>query len=280
MADRAALADTTDVSFDDRQQATIAAIRSHHEQMGRTVADHTLTIQDSIDRLLSPLARRDQLLDFATGEVLPHALAEEGTLYRTAEELPGLRLLVRAMRAEHTVLHDLVDRLEEARTQGEVAGAASALNALFQAHLAKENDVLLPALAEAGVDLDALLAGMHEILGAPEPGAGDRPGCGCGGCGCGGSDAPAADETATADPADPADPADGELDVRGLVPAQRHRQIFATFEALAAGTAFVLVNDHDPKPLYYQFAAEYPGRFVWEYLEAGPVVWRVRIGLS
>jgi len=28
---------------------------------------------------------------------------------------------------------------------------------------------------------------------------------------------------------------------------------------LAARTAFVLVNDHDPKPLYYQLAAENAG---------------------
>ncbi|MBX6351258.1 MAG: DUF2249 domain-containing protein, partial [Clostridia bacterium] len=29
---------------------------------------------------------------------------------------------------------------------------------------------------------------------------------------------------------------------------------------------------------YYQFAAEEPGRFTWEYVESGPEVWRVRIG--
>jgi len=40
----------------------------------------------------------------------------------------------------------------------------------------------------------------------------------------------------------------------------------------------VLVNDHDPKPLYYQLAAEHPDRFSWDYLEAGPEAWRVRIG--
>jgi len=39
----------------------------------------------------------------------------------------------------------------------------------------------------------------------------------------------------------------------------------------------ILVNDHDPKPLYYQFAAEHPGRFEWNYLMAGPEVWRVEI---
>lgn len=40
----------------------------------------------------------------------------------------------------------------------------------------------------------------------------------------------------------------------------------------------MLVNDHDPKPLYYQFAAEHTGAFSWEYLEEGPRTWRVRIG--
>ena len=68
------------------------------------------------------------------------------------------------------------------------------------------------------------------------------------------------------------------LDVRALVPAQRHRQIFATYEALSPGGKFVLVNDHDPKPLYYQFEAEHHGGFSWRYLEEGPAVWRVEIG--
>lgn len=40
-----------------------------------------------------------------------------------------------------------------------------------------------------------------------------------------------------------------------------------TFHELAPGQVFVLVNDHDPKPLYYQFQAEYQGTFTWDYLE-------------
>ena len=71
---------------------------------------------------------------------------------------------------------------------------------------------------------------------------------------------------------------DQQLDVRAEPPARRHQLIFDTYEQLAPGGAFVLVNDHDPKPLYYQFAAEHPGRFSWEYLEQGPDTWRVRIG--
>ena len=71
---------------------------------------------------------------------------------------------------------------------------------------------------------------------------------------------------------------DSQLDVRTEPPARRHELIFDTYDQLDPGAGFVLVNDHDPKPLYYQFAAEHPGQFSWEYLEQGPTVWRVRIG--
>jgi uncharacterized protein (DUF2249 family) len=69
------------------------------------------------------------------------------------------------------------------------------------------------------------------------------------------------------------------LDVRTIVPRERHPLIFTTFDGLQAGQAFRLVNDHDPKPLYYQFMAEHPGEVGWEYLEQGPDVWQVRISM-
>ena len=71
---------------------------------------------------------------------------------------------------------------------------------------------------------------------------------------------------------------DQTLDVRSEPPARRHELIFATYDGLAPGEGFVLVNDHDPKPLRYQFEAEHAGAFSWDYLEEGPEVWRVRIG--
>jgi uncharacterized protein (DUF2249 family) len=70
---------------------------------------------------------------------------------------------------------------------------------------------------------------------------------------------------------------DHEIDVRTLPPAHRHSTIFATWEGLSDGQALCLVNDHDPLPLYHQFAAEHEGTFRWDYLQAGPLVWRVRI---
>ncbi len=67
------------------------------------------------------------------------------------------------------------------------------------------------------------------------------------------------------------------VDVREITPRDRHPIIFQTFDALDEGEAFELVNDHDPKPLYYQFLHERPKQFLWEYVEQGPDVWRVSI---
>lgn len=67
------------------------------------------------------------------------------------------------------------------------------------------------------------------------------------------------------------------VDVRRMIPRDRHPLIFQTFDALELNEQFELVNDHDPKPLYYQFLHERPGQFSWDYLEQGPDVWRVAI---
>ena len=68
------------------------------------------------------------------------------------------------------------------------------------------------------------------------------------------------------------------IDVRQIPPRERHPLIFDTFDHLSPGDALLLINDHDPKPLFYQFQAESKGEFTWDYLENGPDVWQVRIG--
>jgi uncharacterized protein (DUF2249 family) len=68
-----------------------------------------------------------------------------------------------------------------------------------------------------------------------------------------------------------------ELDVTTIPPKDRHPLIFSTFDALRQGESFTLINDHDPKPLYYSFLHEREGTFDWEYLLQGPVEWRVKV---
>lgn len=68
-----------------------------------------------------------------------------------------------------------------------------------------------------------------------------------------------------------------EVDVRDMVPRDRHPLIFATIDSLEPGQAMRLINDHDPKPLYYQLMAERAGQVDWQYIENGPTVWQVQI---
>ena len=67
------------------------------------------------------------------------------------------------------------------------------------------------------------------------------------------------------------------LFVPELQPALKHPTIFRKFDSLLEGESFVIVNDHDPKPLYYQLLAERGNIFSWDYLEQGPEVWKVYI---
>lgn len=67
------------------------------------------------------------------------------------------------------------------------------------------------------------------------------------------------------------------LDVTVLEPRQKHPTIFNRFSELMQGESLTILNDHDPKPLYYQLLAEKGDVFGWEYLEQGPEWWKVRI---
>ncbi|ULL09532.1 hypothetical protein CKW46_07325 [Mycobacterium liflandii] len=71
--------------------------------------------------------------------------------------------------------------------------------------------------------------------------------------------------------------ADRELDVRQLRKTDKHPLIFASYADLPVGDSFVLVNNHDPQHLHAEFEADYAGSYGWEYIEAGPTVWRIRI---
>lgn len=70
---------------------------------------------------------------------------------------------------------------------------------------------------------------------------------------------------------------DRVIDVRPIPCSVKHGLIIQTWLALPVGDHFILLNDHDPVPLYYQFAAQWPGAFTWEHLVKGPKEFRVNI---
>ncbi|HEX5439937.1 MAG TPA: DUF2249 domain-containing protein [Ktedonobacterales bacterium] len=246
-----------------------AAIRAHHRALADTLDTYTAEVEAGITDL--DAARLAELLDgltgFLSGDLLPHAAGEEKTLY------PALDPIIRehgsptaTMLVDHEYIGDYSRQITETaralrsadqHTRKDLARKLARqliqLQGLFDVHLAKEGRVYLPLVEQAvsAGDQQALLAALHE-------------------------EAEGVAEAAAATETPPAE-ADA-LEVRHLPPAQRHQVIFDRFNALSVGGSFVLVNDHDPKPLYYQLVAEYQGQLLWEYLEAGPEVWRVRLG--
>ncbi len=295
------------------------AMMTHHAQLVGQV--DTLARSVETDPTLAATAA---LLAYLAGEVLPHALAEEASIYRAASDLPALAPLIGGLIVEHHELARLGDDLNPATPDLVRRAAARRVRLLFADHVGVENEVVLPALRdEAPGSLPRLLEAMHEFLGAPAtdpaPATTDDALFALLGQAsdelerAGASDAagrllarawtvlraprpdlarrvtsrlhrvarslePTAVSIATPSTSAPSDT--DSLDVRSMPPRDRHESIFSAYEALPAGASFVLVNDHDPKPLRYQFDAEHPGAFTWDYLESGPQVWRVRIGRS
>jgi uncharacterized protein (DUF2249 family) len=68
------------------------------------------------------------------------------------------------------------------------------------------------------------------------------------------------------------------INVPDYPPREKHPTIFNGFDELKSGEFMQIVNDHDPRPLQYQFMMERTDEFTWEYLEQGPETWRVAIG--
>jgi uncharacterized protein (DUF2249 family) len=186
---------------------------------------------------------RDRLVAFCASRLVRHRLATDQVLYSVAAGAAETRLLVRALRAQHDLLPARIAELKRADGSAEFAASAHALVGLLEVCHHVEQEVLIPALtALPGVDLSVLVEDVDTLLSG---GALNTP---------------------------------DVVDVREVPHGRRHPRIFGVYARLAPGESFVLVNNHDPKPLRREFQATYPDRFGWDYLEAGPERWRVRIG--
>jgi len=240
------------------------AVEAHHAEMAGALAlkVESLSAAARAGRQIDADEVRGDLVDWCRTELVPHALAEESTLYRAAAERVEARLLVEAMLAEHQVIVGLASQLARASHAVAAAELARALRVVFESHLAKENDQILPLLVSApDVSVAALLAGMHELLGggsAEQHKDHEAPGhaCGC----------------SEVEPAGLP-----ELDARTIPHAIRHATIFGALDGVRAGAGLVLVAPHDPLPLLAQLEQRAPGAFDVEYLERGPDAWRLAI---
>ena len=252
----------------------VEAVKNHHAQLAGALAVQVEALIDATERQdpASAAAAADALVRWCDAELIPHALAEEQAMYPKAHEDPRARLLVDAMLAEHKELVALVETVRRAPGPVRAAVNAQALRSLFDSHLVKENEQILPLLAESSeVSLAAILGGMHELLGGrgnadtaaeTAQGASEAAGQGgCGGqCGCGHQDEGALPV----------------LDGRAVPHAIRHATIFGALDSVPPGAGMVLIAPHDPLPLLAQLEERSPGRFTVDYLERGPEAWHVR----
>lgn len=232
---------------------TSEAIAAHHRELTEKLAAEVARVENG-------QSDGAGLVAYLNDELLPHAAGEESHLYPRVDDLvKQYGSATATMRVDHEEIGRLAREIESGTQALKVAGNESErterraqltrlgiqLEGILSLHARKEEVVYLP-LFERYLSVEEqqrLLDAMHEH----------------------------ADQVAK--------PSDEKvLDVRTLPPAQRHSQIFQTFDDLHTGEAFVLVNDHDPKPLYYQLSAERAGQLRWEYLEQGPEDWQVRIG--
>jgi hypothetical protein len=151
-------------------QAAEAVVRHHAHLAGALALQaERLAARARADREDAAVQIRDELVRWCHTELLPHAVAEEDTLYRAAARRPEGRLLVEAMRAEHETIRRHVEALTVACGAVDSAVAAGALRAVFDTHLAKENDQVLVLLAsDPDVSLADLLAGLHDLLGGTD----------------------------------------------------------------------------------------------------------------
>lgn len=227
------------------------AIRQHHHQLSETLSSHVAALAAG-DLATNAAA----LAAFLQDDLMPHAAGEEQHLYPVVEPLiKQYGQATATMSVDHEAIGSYVRQIGETAASLKQADSAQwpslqarlqrlgvQLEAVFQVHQEKEERVYLPLFEQhlSVQEQQRVLDGMHEAY----------------------------------------EPEVDVVDVRTIPPPRRHPLIFATFDALTSGQGFILMNDHDPKPLYYQFTYERPGGFTWDYLEAGPEVWRVRIGKS
>ena len=248
------------VASNEQDAQAVEAVMQHHAQLAGALGRH---IEKALNTAISgdlPAAEKSKqaLLQWCETELIPHALAEEASMYPVAHEDPTARLLVDAMISEHRDIAALIQKIRTASNPVLVAAKAQALGALFDSHLVKENEQILPLLAALkDVSLAFILGGMHELLGT---GKEEKVEEGCGGeCNCGHEDSSTLPE----------------FDARAVPHAIRHATIFGALDSVGIGEGMVLVAPHDPLPLLNQLEGRSPGRFSIDYLERGPEVWRL-----
>lgn len=152
------------------ESAAVLASRRHHAALARTlnrrVEDLLAAVEAAPEEV--PEARR-LVVEFCDTKLMPHADAEEHSIYPAAATDGRTGLLIEAMTAEHRTIAELVEVVRYAVHPVRAAAAAEGVRVLFETHLAKEDSIIYPLVAAApGLSLKCLMDGMQAILDADD----------------------------------------------------------------------------------------------------------------
>ncbi len=157
-----------------RDKAAAAAMIQHNKTTMRILRAHVESLVTAVSARGPVSASRpalDRLVDWCRTSLLPHARAEEGTLYRPVAASEEGALLIDGMLEEHRAIERLVHDLVHVADPVRAIALAGALEAVVAGHLAKEDEQLLPLLVRSPYIAlaDALDGLAHLVGGEPLP---------------------------------------------------------------------------------------------------------------
>lgn len=140
-------------------------IREHHRVLGEQLRARVTAVSAAAVAGRPHEGAVAELVAYIAGEIVPHAAAEEETVYQAAAGLAGLAGTISQMTAVHHRFLEAIGRLAGAADAAAAVAPAQEIARLFARQVAKENEVLLPALlADPSIDLATLLAEMSDRI--------------------------------------------------------------------------------------------------------------------
>ena len=145
----------------------LADIARHHGRMLERASALAEAILAAVEAGDAPTAHEEKgaLLSWCEDELIPHTLAEEGSLYDGARATAEGRLLVEGLLRDHEAIVGYVEELRAAEG-ARAAALAVAIARAFSLHRAKEDALLYPLIAQSReLSLAEASRGLETLVG-------------------------------------------------------------------------------------------------------------------
>lgn len=142
---------------DQDETRTLRTSKDHHAGLRARLGEYTDELIEAVALGADSEPAQRQLVTFLTDDLLAHLESERRVLYAAALEA-GADSLVASLEVEHELLARMIGDLERAAPGLDSALAGHAVMILVNLRIQKEETVVIPLLAAAGMDVRALLA--------------------------------------------------------------------------------------------------------------------------